>query len=176
MDLRETRESKGKLVLRETRESRERLVLRETRVSKVIKEKLDIRLILLPLPYRLHSFSASKMVTFFQQNYPNLALNFIMLQFNTMDQYNGDKGKSTPINEIRKQIEAAAASVIGFNDPKASQIWTDADNENLTRQNWKFATYRRVSGTPVFLMNGVRVFLPLNVDEMYNFIAQFIPN
>ena len=134
------------------------LKAREGRIQgKALKELIDIRVHLFPLPYHYNSFAASSLAKWFELLHPDKYPAFVQLQFDSIEKYTS-KALGLSVLEVRKLlINDGIAALAGEKDDSIYNVFEDQNIQLKTRGSYKFGSYTGVTGTPNYAVNGVLI-------------------
>ncbi|KAK6184469.1 hypothetical protein SNE40_006937 [Patella caerulea] len=119
-------------------------------------ERVQLTYHLFPLPYHIHSFSASKAVHIVDLETSGLKTFAFMTHMLThRDQLStGNTMNITTDTAIRRM--ATSAERYGVTFSRFMSLMSNSDVEHITRVGWKYACTRRVTGTPIHFINDIR--------------------
>ena len=125
--------------------------------EKTVKELIDIKIHVFPLPYHHNSYLAAVAEKYLELNHPGLVLDFYQLMFNSIPKYTSE---STQLDQLTIQnllIEDVVGLLGSTKDDGAYKLFSNEEANTKARIGFKYGSYLGVTGTPNTFVNNVLI-------------------
>ena len=131
------------------------MTVQEANESVPVKEKIEIHLHLISLPYHHNSFFCHKLAAYIEAEHNDKTLEYFDAIFENQDKFLSGEAADLTEPEVIDLIVKVGSEGTGIAEADLKKAWDGRTYEDLARVEWKYAVSHAIVGTPGVMLNGV---------------------
>ena len=144
--------------------------------GKPVRELLDIKIHVFPLPYHHNSYLAAVAEKYLELHHPELVLDFYQLMFNSIPKYTSESVNLDQLTIQNLLIDDVVTLLGSTKDEKVYSLFSDDEVNSKARTGFKYGSYHGVTATPNTLVNNVLVNVNwTKPEELLSYFKDFFP-